>query len=68
MAHIIDLKTFTDDRGNLTVIEKVIPLISNVFSIFMELMILLGEGIGIIRLCKQQFVCRDIVRYQIIPE
>ena len=65
MAHIIDLKTFTDDRGNLTVIEKVI---SNVFSIFMELMILLGEGIGIIRLCKQQFVCRDIVRYQIIPE
>ena len=67
MAHIIDLKTFTDDRGNLTVIEKVI-LISNVFSIFMELMILLGEGIGIIRLCKQQFVCRDIVRYQIIPE
>ena len=25
MAHIIDLKTFTDDRGNLTVIEKVIP-------------------------------------------
>lgn len=28
----------------------------------MELMILLGEGIGIIRLCKQQFVCRDIVR------
>ena len=63
MAHIIDLKTFTDDRGNLTVIEKVIP-----FDIFMELMILLGEGIGIIRLCKQQFVCRDIVRYQIIPE
>jgi dTDP-4-dehydrorhamnose 3,5-epimerase-like enzyme len=25
MAHLIDLKTFTDKRGNLTVIEKVIP-------------------------------------------
>ncbi|WP_394676570.1 sugar 3,4-ketoisomerase [uncultured Sphingobacterium sp.] len=25
MAYKIDLKTFTDDRGNLTVIEKVIP-------------------------------------------
>ena len=25
MAHIIDLKTFTDYRGNLTVIEKVLP-------------------------------------------
>jgi len=25
MAHLIDLKTFTDKRGNLTVIEKVLP-------------------------------------------
>lgn len=25
MAYIIDLKTFTDNRGNLTVIEKTIP-------------------------------------------
>ncbi|RYE57125.1 MAG: WxcM-like domain-containing protein, partial [Sphingobacteriales bacterium] len=25
MAQILDLKTFTDSRGNLTVIEKVIP-------------------------------------------
>jgi dTDP-4-dehydrorhamnose 3,5-epimerase-like enzyme len=25
MAKILDLKTFTDSRGNLTVIEKVIP-------------------------------------------
>jgi dTDP-4-dehydrorhamnose 3,5-epimerase-like enzyme len=25
MAQLIDLKTFTDSRGNLTVIEKVIP-------------------------------------------
>ena len=25
MAYMIDLKTFTDKRGNLTVIEKVIP-------------------------------------------
>ena len=25
MAYKIDLKTFTDERGNLTVIEKVIP-------------------------------------------
>lgn len=68
MAHIIDLKTFTDDRGNLTVIEKVIPFdIKRIFYIY-GVVILLGEGIGIIRLCKQQFVCRDIVRYQIIPE
>ena len=25
MAHLMDLKTFTDKRGNLTVIEKIIP-------------------------------------------
>lgn len=25
MAYLIDLKTFTDKRGNLTVIEKVLP-------------------------------------------
>jgi len=35
MAKIIDLKTFTDKRGNLTVIEKLIPLISKEFSIYM---------------------------------
>ncbi len=35
MAHIIDLKTFTDKRGNLTVIEKVIPFdIKRIFYIY----------------------------------
>jgi dTDP-4-dehydrorhamnose 3,5-epimerase-like enzyme len=35
MAHLIDLKTFTDKRGNLTVIEKVIPFdIRRVFYIY----------------------------------
>lgn len=35
MAHIIDLKTFTDSRGNLTVIEKVIPFeIKRIFYIY----------------------------------
>jgi len=35
MAHIIDLKTHTDARGNLTVIEKVIPFeIKRVFYIY----------------------------------
>ena len=35
LAHIIDLKTFTDKRGNLTVIEKVIPFdIKRVFYIY----------------------------------
>ena len=35
MARIIDLKTFTDKRGNLTVIEKVIPFdIKRVFYIY----------------------------------
>jgi hypothetical protein len=35
MAHLIDLKTFTDKRGNLTVIEKVIPFeIKRVFYIY----------------------------------
>jgi hypothetical protein len=35
MAHIIDLKTFTDARGNLTVIEKVIPFeIKRIFYIY----------------------------------
>ena len=68
MAHIIDLKTFTDDRGNLTVIEKVIPFdIKRIFYIYGVDDSTRG-GIGIIRLCRQQFVCRDIVRYQIIPE
>jgi hypothetical protein len=35
LAHIIDLKTFTDKRGNLTVIEKVIPFaIKRIFYIY----------------------------------
>src|ERR1035437_4949166 len=35
MAKLIDLKTFTDIRGNLTVIEKVIPFdIKRVFYIY----------------------------------
>ena len=35
MAYIIDLKTFTDSRGNLTVIEKVIPFdIKRIFYIY----------------------------------
>jgi dTDP-4-dehydrorhamnose 3,5-epimerase-like enzyme len=35
MAHLIDLKTFTDARGNLTVIEKVLPFdIRRIFYIY----------------------------------
>lgn len=35
MAELIDLKTFTDDRGNLTVIEKVVPFdIKRIFYIY----------------------------------
>ena len=35
MAHLINLTTFTDKRGNLTVIEKVIPFrINRVFYIY----------------------------------
>ena len=35
MAQLIDLKTFTDARGNLTVIEKVLPFdIKRVFYIY----------------------------------
>lgn len=35
MAHIIDLKTYTDSRGNLTVVEKVLPFeIRRVFYIY----------------------------------
>ncbi|TXB65413.1 WxcM-like domain-containing protein [Vicingus serpentipes] len=35
MAYTLDLKTFTDKRGNLTVIEKVIPFeIKRVFYIY----------------------------------
>ena len=35
MAHLISLKTFTDSRGNLTVIEKVIPFdIKRMFYIY----------------------------------
>ena len=35
MAQLIDLKTFTDDRGNLTVIERIIPFdIKRIFYIY----------------------------------
>lgn len=35
MAYILDLKTFTDQRGNLTVIEKTIPFdIRRIFYIY----------------------------------
>lgn len=35
MARIIDLQTFTDKRGNLTVIEKVIPFdVKRIFYIY----------------------------------
>jgi hypothetical protein len=35
MAELIDLKTFTDKRGNLTVIEKVIPFdVKRIFYIY----------------------------------
>jgi dTDP-4-dehydrorhamnose 3,5-epimerase-like enzyme len=35
MAYLIDLRTFTDKRGNLTVIEKVIPFeIKRIFYIY----------------------------------
>jgi len=35
MAYTIDLKTYTDDRGNLTVIENVLPFsIKRVFYIY----------------------------------
>jgi len=35
MAHLIDLTTFTDNRGNLTVIEKSIPFeIKRIFYIY----------------------------------
>ena len=35
MARLIDLKTFTDSRGNLTVIEKVIPFdVRRIFYIY----------------------------------
>jgi hypothetical protein len=35
MANLLNLRTFTDDRGNLTVIEKVIPFdIKRIFYIY----------------------------------
>lgn len=35
MAHLVDLKTFTDKRGNLTVIERVMPFeIRRIFYIY----------------------------------
>ena len=35
MASLINLKTFTDERGNLTVIEKVVPFdIKRIFYIY----------------------------------
>ena len=35
MAYLIDLKTFTDKRGNLTVIEKILPFkVKRIFYIY----------------------------------
>ena len=35
MAYLVDLKTYTDNRGNLTVIEKVVPFnIKRIFYIY----------------------------------
>ncbi len=35
MSHLVDLSTFTDSRGNLTVIEKILPFeIRRVFYIY----------------------------------
>jgi dTDP-4-dehydrorhamnose 3,5-epimerase-like enzyme len=35
MSHLIDLETYTDSRGNLTVIEKILPFdIKRVFYIY----------------------------------
>lgn len=35
MAHLLNLKTYTDKRGNLTVIEKVVPFdIKRIFYIY----------------------------------
>jgi len=35
MAYLMDLKTFTDKRGNLTVIEKIVPFdIKRIFYIY----------------------------------
>ncbi len=35
MAYLVDLKTFTDKRGNLTVIERVLPFqIARIFYIY----------------------------------
>jgi dTDP-4-dehydrorhamnose 3,5-epimerase-like enzyme len=35
MAYLLDLKTFTDERGNLTVIENVLPFkIARIFYIY----------------------------------
>jgi dTDP-4-dehydrorhamnose 3,5-epimerase-like enzyme len=35
MAYIVDLKTFTDNRGNLTVIENILPFkIKRIFYIY----------------------------------
>lgn len=35
MAHIVDLKTHTDSRGNLTVIERILPFdIKRIFYIY----------------------------------
>ena len=62
MARLIDLKTFTDTRGNLTVIEKVIPFdIKRIFYIY---------GVDDSRrgghrhrkLCKPQSASREPVR------
>ena len=35
MAHLVNLKTFTDDRGNLTVIDNILPFrIQRIFYIY----------------------------------
>ena len=60
MAELIDLKTYTDQRGNLTVIEKVIPFdIKRIFYIYGV------DDSVIIKLYRQPFVFKDIVLYQI---
>jgi len=35
MAHLVNLKTFTDDRGNLTVVDNILPFrIQRIFYIY----------------------------------
>ena len=63
MARQIDLTTHTDNRGNLTVIEKVIPFdIKRIFYIY-GWMTPHAEDIGIILRSKQQYVFRALARF-----